>query len=350
MKSAVHAVAGVLGFVLAGSFVVATLAAAFLVTPELRTSLHAGVLGGMLPLLLCLLGAGATGMSLLGTRKAPLGLTKQLRGPRAFMTTLLVLLPTSAVLWYWSSTDAVYYGALALNVVASAFVLLNVGLNIRDGLALRGRIRAAGARSPSIAPRDGGPLVVTAVPALTGGDGQALPTGSVVALCRCGRSGTKPFCDGSHNSGFDSSPSEDRTKDAILTYEGREATIHYNRLLCSHAAECGRRQKAAFDSSRTPWIVPDNASLEGLAEVVRACPSGALRLSRPGDEPTFSHSDATGIVVEKDGPYRVTRIPLDDARLAQGADPDKYVLCRCGASKNKPFCDGSHADIGWSDG
>ena len=108
------------------------------------------------------------------------------------------------------------------------------------------------------------------------------------------------------------------------------------------------RWKAAFDSSRTPWIIPDNASADELAEVVEACPSGALRLSRTGEAPGFSHGDHKGITVEKDGPYRVAGVPLQAARLAQGANPDKYVLCRCGASKNKPFCDGSHADIGWT--
>ncbi len=117
--------------------------------------------------------------------------------------------------------------------------------------------------------------------------------------------------------------------------------------LCSHVAECGRRQKAAVDSSRTPWIVPDNAPADGLAEAVEACPSGALRLSPPGEAPQFSQSDLKGITVEKDGPYRVTGVPLEEAQLAQGANPEKYVLCRCGASKNKPFCDGSHYDIGW---
>ncbi|MEM7789683.1 MAG: (4Fe-4S)-binding protein, partial [Bacteroidota bacterium] len=138
------------------------------------------------------------------------------------------------------------------------------------------------------------------------------------------------------------------TKDEILTYEGKDVNVHYNRLLCSHAAECGRRQKAAFDSSRKPWIVPDNATVGGIREVVAACPSGALRFSLAGEMPQHARRDEPGITVETDGPYRVTGLPLASAPLATGANPEKYVLCRCGASKNKPFCDGSHYDIGWS--
>ena len=84
-------------------------------------------------------------------------------------------------------------------------------------------------------------------------------------------------------------------------------------------------------------------------EVVKACPSGALRFSVPGEEPQHDLPDIDGVTVEKDGPYRVVGIPLTTPRLAEGAHAEKYVLCRCGSSKNKPYCDGSHYDIGWKD-
>ena len=100
--------------------------------------------------------------------------------------------------------------------------------------------------------------------------------------------------------------------------------------------------------------MPDNASKEEIIDVVEACPSGALRFSLTGGDPQHANVDIAGITVERDGPdtrssfaYRVTGIPLASARQAKGASAEKYVLCRCGASKNKPFCDGSHVDIGW---
>jgi len=352
MKNTMHAAAGVLGFVL-----VATLAAGTVVSwatgaPDTIATVKAFNFWSMFPLLVMLAGAGATGMSLLGKRKDPVALTKQLRGPRAFMTNLLVVLPVAWFLKDWSSMgdfDTTYYVLQGAELLAQGFCLVQIGLNIRDGLALRGRVRLPGSQASAINPRDGGPLIVTDLPALRDATGEALPSKPVLALCRCGASQNKPFCDGSHaRIGFDSTPPTDRTKDEILTYEGEEVTVHYNRLLCSHAAECGSRQKAAFDTSRKPWIVPDNAPADGLAEVVRACPSGALRLSKPGGSPQFANAELDGITVEKNGPYRVAGLKLESTPLAQGANPDKYVLCRCGASKNKPFCDGSHYDIGWN--
>lgn len=351
MKSKMHAAAGVLGFILISTFMTSTALSTLLGTPETIAQVKGLIFWGMFLLLPTLAGAGATGMSLLGKRTDSLGLTKQKRGPIAFMTSLFVLTPSAYFLSSWAaegSFGGLYYGVQALELAASTLAFVMIGANIRDGLALRGRLAAGASKEPTIEQRNGGPLVAVHLPVLNGSGGKALETNPVMALCRCGHSKNKPYCDGSHNElGFDSTPSADPSKDTILTYEGKEITIHYNRLLCSHAAECGKRQKAAFDSSRKPWIIADNASKEGLMEVVKACPSGALRYSLPGGDPQHDQGNDKGIKVEKDGPYRVTGIPLASPRLAKGAHPEKYVLCRCGASKNKPYCDGSHYDIGW---
>ena len=351
MKSTMHAVAGVVGFLCFLTFLSATALSGLFGTPETIATVKSSVFWGMFIVLPALLGAGASGVSLLGKRTDTLALAKQKRGPIAFMTSLFVLLPSAYFLSSRASAhhfDSWFYGVQVIELAASMVAFVMIGLNIRDGLALRGRLGASAVKSATIEQRDGGPLVALRLPVLNGADGEALNNKPVMALCRCGASKNKPYCDGSHNDiGFDSSPSDDRSKDEILTYEGKEISIHYNRLLCSHAAECGRRQKAAFDSSRKPWIVPDNASKEGIMEVVKACPSGALRFSVAGEPPQHAQQDIKGITVEKDGPYRVSGIPLAASRQAKGASPDKYVLCRCGASKNKPYCDGSHVDIGW---
>ena len=93
--------------------------------------------------------------------------------------------------------DAAFYGVQALELAAHLFCLTMIGLNIRDGLALRGRIRKGGSKGPLIEERDGGPLVVMQAPRLAGENGPH-PTKPVMALCRCGLSQNKPFCDGSH--------------------------------------------------------------------------------------------------------------------------------------------------------
>lgn len=351
MRGALHAVAGVVGFLCFLTFLTSTALSELFGSPETIATVKSSVFKGMFVVIPALLAAGASGVSLLGKRTADLAMAKQKRGPIAFMTSLFVLLPCAYFLSSRASDhnfDTWFYVAQFVEVAASTLAVVMIGLNIRDGLALRGRLSASGVKSPTIEQRDGGPLVAIRLPVLNASSGAVLKVKPVMALCRCGASKTKPYCDGSHSSiGFDSTPSDDRSKDEILTYEGEEITVHYNRLLCSHAGECGKRQKAAFDSSRKPWILPDNASADGIMEVVKECPSGALRFSLPGEAPQHSLADSKGITIEENGPYRVTGLPLALAHQAKGASPEKFVLCRCGASKNKPYCDGSHVDIGW---
>lgn len=203
--------------------------------------------------------------------------------------------------------------------------------------------------SPVIEPRENGPLVVKRVTRLTGEDGSEMEAKEVFALCRCGLSSSKPFCDGSHNNGFQSANTEEAAgKDKVLTYDGGAARITYNPRLCSHAAECVRLAPAAFDPERRPWIVPDNASDRDLHRVVAACPSGALRMGPAGGNTEHLVESSPGVSIQENGPYWVTDVDLDGAPGGEGGTARKVVLCRCGLSGNKPFCDGSHRDKGWT--
>ena len=95
-------------------------------------------------------------------------------------------------------------------------------------------------------------------------------------------------------------------------------------------------------------ILPDGATVEAIIDVVENCPSGALSYSI--DDSEHRHSpEAPAIVVIKDGPYMVGDVELVDRTLGQGVTTGRYTLCRCGASRNKPFCDGSHWHVGFSD-
>ncbi len=203
---------------------------------------------------------------------------------------------------------------------------------------------------PMISVRENGFLRVANAPRLTGSDGSEMERKPVMVLCRCGGSGNKPFCDGSHmRNGFDGAAQDNAARDRVYTYEGAEIDVHYDKLLCSHAAECGRRLGAVFDATQRPWIRPDEGTADSIRDVVRACPSGALRYSDKGAAAQHLLSDKAGITVQKDGPYQVNGIPLEDGEFSAHASREKYVLCRCGHSGNKPFCDGSHRDQGWSD-
>ena len=203
------------------------------------------------------------------------------------------------------------------------------------------------ADKPSIETRDDGPLVVKHVKHFVLPDGTETEEADLRFLCRCGQSKNKPYCDGSHkDAGFDSSPNDVSHRDRIYRYEGKSVTVHFNKLLCSHAAECGKRAKHIFNASERPWVKPDAGTLDEIKEVIAACPSGALRYSETS-EPIAITNDNVEISVAKNGPYLVRNVPIEADYWADGQTPKKYVLCRCGLSKNKPFCDGTHYDQKW---
>ncbi len=356
MRTRIHAIAGGLGFLTILTFWTATVISELFASHQAIADVKHMILYGMIVLIPALAIAGGSGMAMGRKRNDAPAKAKKKRMPFIAANGLLILVPSAFYLASKAaadSFDAWFFGVQALELVAGATNLALMGLNIRDGLFMTGRIgRAppASARTKTnslIEARDGGPLVAKGVDRLTGGAGEPIQTRPTMALCRCGASKNKPFCDGSHSEiGFESRPSGEPTPDGLRAFEGKEITVYYNRLLCSHAGECGKLE-AVFNPARHPWIEPDQGDAEDIVEVVTACPSGALSYSRPGRLPQHGVSGVPGISVEPDGPYRVTRLPLATGPSAAGACPDKYVLCRCGASRNKPYCDGTHSTSGW---
>lgn len=200
---------------------------------------------------------------------------------------------------------------------------------------------------PEIAERENGPLVVKGAPRLTAPDGSEIEGKEVMALCRCGLSKNKPFCDGSHrDGGFESRGGKPEGPDRIFTYEGAEVTVGFIPRLCGHAAECGRIAANIFDVSQKPWVQPDNGTRAQVEAVVAACPSGALQIMNDGQPETIV-PDGAEIRVQENGPYWVTGCTIDTDTTATALSSDKYILCRCGLSGNKPYCDGTHRDKGW---
>src|SRR6266853_323752 len=152
-------------------------------------------------------------------------------------------------------------------------------------------------------------MEATPVPNMRRASGEACATVRGVALCRCGGSKNKPFCDGTHTAiGFSDRNTADPGKDERKSYAGKRITILDNRALCAHAGFCTDGVEA--DAPERPPMV----------------------------------------TVTDNGPYAVTGgIELMGVHFGDGASTEHYTLCRCGASKNKPFCDGSHWNVGFRD-
>ena len=200
-----------------------------------------------------------------------------------------------------------------------------------------------------ITPKPNGPLIVENLERLNSRKG-AIAAQPNMALCRCGGSANKPFCDGTHRkNGFRSERLADAASNERASYAGKRITIHDNRAICAHAGACTDNLKAVFRMRAEPWIDPDGAAVEEIVATIRKCPSGALSYSIDGVE----HRDQERppmVTVTDDGPYAIAGgIDLVDVPFGDGASRERYTLCRCGQSKNKPFCDGSHWNAGFRD-
>ncbi len=196
--------------------------------------------------------------------------------------------------------------------------------------------------TPSITPTPNGPYLAKDLESLSNRNGP-IETQPTMALCRCGGSENKPFCDGTHAKiGFSSAKQEGRIDDERENYEGEGITIHDNRGICAHAGRCTDGLPSIFRLKQEPWIDASGASRDEAIATVRKCPSGALSYTLAGVE----HRDREGepaVFVSRNGPYVVMGAPnLLDTTRGEGASAEHFTLCRCGGSKNKPFCDGTH--------
>lgn len=203
---------------------------------------------------------------------------------------------------------------------------------------------------PTIEPAVNGPYRVTNLKDFKNSRGETIPTEPEMYLCRCGGSSRKPFCDGTHlKNSFNSAKSPDRVPDRMDDYAGREITIHDNRGVCAHSAFCTDNSPAVFKMRHEPWIDPDGADAEETARTIRLCPSGALSYTKGGV--LYKDQDRSpAVTVTKDGPHRVAgSIEFHDPAGSKPESKEHFSLCRCGGSKNKPFCSGEHWYIGFKD-
>ena len=133
--------------------------------------------------------------------------------------------------------------------------------------------------------------------------------------------------------------------DGVETVQGRSMTLMFEARRCIHARFCVTGAPAVFLANvQGPWIHPDAMDVERLAAIAQECPSGAIRYRRRDGRPDEAAPPVNLAAVREAGPYALHgELRLDGAKIGFRA-----TLCRCGASKNKPFCDGSHHEAGFS--
>ena len=130
-------------------------------------------------------------------------------------------------------------------------------------------------------------------------------------------------------------------------YKGKNVTVFFDARRCLHVAECVSGLPEVFDTDKRPWIQPENASTETVAEVVRRCPTGALHYALTTGDAEVG-DETTQVTPQPDGPLLIRgklRIKTPKGEFEE----TRAALCRCGQSDNKPFCDGTHSKVGWKD-
>ncbi|HEX6489307.1 MAG TPA: (4Fe-4S)-binding protein [Candidatus Dormibacteraeota bacterium] len=129
-------------------------------------------------------------------------------------------------------------------------------------------------------------------------------------------------------------------------YRGQGIEVSFDLDICVHIGECLRGESRVFELKRRPWVLPDSADPDTVAEVVERCPSGALLYRRLDGRPDEQHAGTT-VQAIRDGPLLVRgeiTVTREDGTLET---LPRATLCRCGQSQHKPFCDNQHLKVGF---
>jgi CDGSH-type Zn-finger protein/uncharacterized Fe-S cluster protein YjdI len=119
----------------------------------------------------------------------------------------------------------------------------------------------------------------------------------------------------------------------------------YETRRCIHARFCVTGAPTVFLANvKGAWLYPDTVDVEHLVEIAHVCPSGAIRYARKDGRPDETAPPVNLAAIREGGPYAFR----GELRIDGAPAGFRATLCRCGASKNKPFCDGSHHDAGFA--
>ncbi len=126
------------------------------------------------------------------------------------------------------------------------------------------------------------------------------------------------------------------------TYAGDHIEITFDMGRCIHARNCFLKLPNVFNPERRPWVDPNAATPEEIAAMIRTCPSGALTWRRVDEGADEAAPGINRAAVLENGPNA-----FHGNLVVDGEPMKRATLCRCGRSKNMPFCDYSHVEAGF---
>ncbi len=138
----------------------------------------------------------------------------------------------------------------------------------------------------------------------------------------------------------------------VKKYAKDNVTIIWKPDQCIHSAKCWKGLVEVFNPRKKPWVDMNGAELQTIIDQVAQCPSGALscEIAAVKEEAGTQTEMNTSVEVMKNGPLMVYgNLKVKDSNGNEISRRKVTAFCRCGASANKPFCDGSHMRIGFSD-
>ncbi|WP_282121723.1 (4Fe-4S)-binding protein [Algibacter mikhailovii] len=132
----------------------------------------------------------------------------------------------------------------------------------------------------------------------------------------------------------------------IREYSNGETTVVWEAEKCIHSAICAKGLPEVFRPKLRPWIKIDASKTETIIDQVKQCPSGALRFYMNAKEDKTAEMLDTKVEVLENGPLLVYGTLQVVAKDGSSETKNKTTaFCRCGASKNKPYCDGAHVEV-----
>ncbi len=135
-------------------------------------------------------------------------------------------------------------------------------------------------------------------------------------------------------------------REIIKQYKNEDLTVFWKPKKCIHAAECVSRLPKVYHPEEKPWIKIENATTAALMEQIDACPSGALSYALIGSHENTEKIDETKVTVKENGPLLIFgALDIEHSNGHKEQKDKATAFCRCGASANKPYCDGTHAKI-----